>query len=90
MEIPAGEMACYRILFNITLKMESHWRLNSLGKVRKNLPFFKGFVYGYFTQHTCLYKSAIGGLESQGKFCNCQAKIEMSYSYQSRNVLFGQ
>ena len=67
MQILAGEMACYRILFNISLKMESHWRSNSLGKVRKNLPFFKGLVYGYFTQNTCHCVATIGGLESQGK-----------------------
>jgi len=41
MEILAGEAACYRILAFICLKMELHWRSNPVGKVRKNLPFFK-------------------------------------------------
>lgn len=70
MEILAGEMACYRILFNITLKMEPHWRSNSLGKVRKSLPFFKGLVYGYFTKNIRMWAFTIGRLESQGKSCN--------------------
>jgi len=68
MEILAGEMACYRILFNITLKMEPHWRSNSLGKVRKSLPFFKGLVYGCFTKNIRLGAFTIGRLESQGNF----------------------
>ncbi len=50
MEIVAGEMACYRILAYISLKMELHWRSNPVGKVRKNLPFFKELAYEYFTQ----------------------------------------
>jgi len=34
----------------ISLKMELHWRSNPVGKVRKNLPFFKELAYEYFTQ----------------------------------------
>jgi len=41
MEIVAGENACYTLLAFISLKMEIHWRTNPIGKVRKNLPFFK-------------------------------------------------
>ena len=50
MEIVAGELACYRILAYISLKMEMHWRSNPVGKVRKNLPFFKELAYETFTQ----------------------------------------
>ena len=50
MEIVAGEIACYRILAYIALKMELHWRSSPVGKVRKNLPFFKELAYEYFTQ----------------------------------------
>jgi len=50
MEIVAGEVACYRILAYISLKMEMHWRSSPVGKVRKNLPFFKELAYEYFTQ----------------------------------------
>lgn len=50
MEIVAGETACYRILAYISLKMEIHWRSNPVGKVRKNLPFFKELADEYFTQ----------------------------------------
>jgi len=35
-EIIPGEIACYRLLTFISLKMELHWR-----SVRGNLPFFK-------------------------------------------------
>jgi len=49
MEIMAGETACYRILAYISLKMELHWRSNPVGRVRKNLPFFKELVYLNFT-----------------------------------------
>jgi putative transposase len=52
MEIVAGEIACYRILAYVSLKMEMHWRSNPVGKVRKNLPFFKELAYEYFTQKT--------------------------------------
>ena len=41
MEIVAGENACYTLLAFVSLKMETHWRANPIGKVRKNLPFFK-------------------------------------------------
>jgi putative transposase len=44
MEIVAGEIACYRLLAFISLKMELHWRSNPVGKVRHNLPFFKNFT----------------------------------------------
>jgi putative transposase len=50
MEILAGEAACYRVLVFICLKMELHWRSNPVGKVRKNLPFFKELAYDKFTQ----------------------------------------
>lgn len=50
MEIVAGEIACYRILAYISLKMEMHWRSSPVGKVRKNLPFFKELAYEHFTQ----------------------------------------
>jgi putative transposase len=49
MEILAGEAACYRILAFICLKMELHWRSNPVGKVRRNLPFFKELAYEHFT-----------------------------------------
>jgi len=52
MEIVAGEIACYRILAYISLKMEMHWRSSPVGKVCKNLPFFKELAYEYFTQKT--------------------------------------
>lgn len=41
MEILAGEQSCYTLLTFIALKMELHWRSNPLGKVRKNLLFWK-------------------------------------------------
>jgi putative transposase len=44
MEILAGEESCYRLLAFISLKMELHWRANPVGKVRRNLPFFKQFT----------------------------------------------
>lgn len=50
MEILAGESACYRILAFICIKMELYWRSNPIGKVRKNLPFFKEVAYENFTQ----------------------------------------
>jgi hypothetical protein len=52
MESVAGEIACYCILTYISLKMEMHWRSKPVGKVRKNLPFFKEFIYEYFTKKT--------------------------------------
>ena len=50
MEILAVEMACYRILAYISLKIELHWRSNPVGKVCNNLPFFKELAYDKFTQ----------------------------------------
>ncbi len=50
MEIVAGENACYMLLAFISLKMEIHWRSNPIGKVRKNLPFFKELAEKNFTQ----------------------------------------
>ena len=50
MEIVAGENACYTLLAFICLKMELHWKSNPIGKVRKNLPFFKELVESNFTQ----------------------------------------
>jgi len=41
MEIVAGERSCYTLLAFIALKMELHWRSNPLGKMSKNLPFYK-------------------------------------------------
>jgi len=41
MEIVAGENACYTLLAFVSLKMEIHWKTNPIGKVHKNLPFFK-------------------------------------------------
>ncbi len=52
MEIVAGENACYMLLAFISLKMEIHWRSNPIGKVRKNLPFFKRLADKNFTQLT--------------------------------------
>jgi len=52
MEIVAGENACYTLLAFICLKMELHWKSNPMGKVRKNLPFFKELVESNFTQKT--------------------------------------
>jgi len=52
MEIVAGENACYTLLAFICLKMELHWKSNPIGKVRKNLPFFKELVETNFTQKT--------------------------------------
>ena len=52
MEIVAGELACYRLLAFISLRMELHWRSNLLGKVRNNLPYFKKLAYKNFTQKT--------------------------------------
>ena len=51
MEIVAGERACYTLLTFICLKMELHWQSNPIGKVRKNLPFFKNLAFDNFTQN---------------------------------------
>ena len=50
MEIVAGENACYTLLAFISLKMEIHWTSTPIGKVRKNLPFFKKLADTNFTQ----------------------------------------
>lgn len=50
MEIVASEKACYSLLAFISIKMELHWKSNRIGKVRKNLPFFKELAYNNFTQ----------------------------------------
>ena len=50
MEIVAGEQPCYTLLAFICIKMELHWRSNPIGKVRKNLPFFKRLAEKNFTQ----------------------------------------
>ena len=50
MEIVAGENACYMLLAFISIKMEIHWRTTPIGKVRKNLPFFKELAQVNFTQ----------------------------------------
>jgi len=50
MEIVAGEAACYRLLAFISLRMELYWRANPIGKVRRNLPFYKQFAHEEFTQ----------------------------------------
>ena len=50
MEIVAGEDACYRLLAFISLRMELHWRLNSIGKVGRNLPNLKKSAWNNFTQ----------------------------------------
>jgi putative transposase len=52
MEIVAGEQACYTLLAFISLKMELHWRSNPIGRVRKNLPFFRELAEENFTQRT--------------------------------------
>jgi putative transposase len=52
MEIVAGENACYMLLAFVSIKMELRWRSNPIGKVRKNLPFFKELANNNFTQKT--------------------------------------
>lgn len=52
MEIVAGERACYTLLTFICLKMELHWQSNPIGKVRKNLPFFKELAFDNFTHNS--------------------------------------
>jgi len=52
MEIVAGERVCYMLLTFICLKMGLHWRSNTIGKVRNNLPFFKKLALNNFTQLT--------------------------------------
>lgn len=50
MEIMAGERSCYTLLTFVCLKMEVHWRSKPIGKVAKNLPFFKELATMNFTQ----------------------------------------
>lgn len=50
MEIVAGERSCYTLLAFVSLKMEVHWRSKPIGKVAKNLPFFKVLAEKNFTQ----------------------------------------
>jgi putative transposase len=50
MEIAAGEQACYTLFAFICIKMEIHCRSNPIGKVRKNLPFFRQMIEKEFTQ----------------------------------------
>ena len=50
MEIMAGERPCYTLLTFVCLKMEVHWRSKPIGKVAKNLPFFKELATMNFTQ----------------------------------------
>lgn len=50
MEIVAGERSCYTLLAFVCLKMEVHWRSKPIGKVAKNLPFFKELAEKNFTQ----------------------------------------
>jgi putative transposase len=52
MEILAGEQSCYTLLAFICLKMELHWKSSPLGKVTKNLPFFKKLEQKNFTQNS--------------------------------------
>ena len=53
MEILAGENACYKLLAFISLKMELNWKTQPIGKVLKNLPFFKDLEHARnFTQNT--------------------------------------
>jgi len=51
-EIVAGENARYTLLAFISIKMEMHGKSNPIGKVRKNLPFFKKISDKNFTQKT--------------------------------------
>ena len=52
MEILAGEELCYTLLAFICLKMELHWQSTPLGKVNRNLPFFKRLEEKNFTQNS--------------------------------------
>jgi putative transposase len=52
MEILAGEESCYTLLAFICLKMELHWKSTPLGKVNRNLPFFKRLEEKNFTQNS--------------------------------------
>lgn len=50
MEILAGEKSCYNLLAFISLKMESYWATNPIGKFKSNLPSLKRF--NEFTQNS--------------------------------------
>lgn len=50
MEIVAGERSCYTLLAFVCLKIKVHWRSKPIGKVAKNLPFFKELAESNFTQ----------------------------------------
>jgi putative transposase len=52
MEIVAGERSCYLLLAFVCLKMELRWRSKPIGKVAKNLPFFKELAEMNFTQNS--------------------------------------
>ena len=52
MEILAGERSCYTLLAFVCLKMELKWRSKPIGKVAKNLPFFKKLAGNNFTQNS--------------------------------------
>lgn len=52
MEILAGERSCYTLLAFVCLKMELKWRSKPIGKVAKNLPFFKKLADNNFTQNS--------------------------------------
>lgn len=52
MEILAGERSCYTLLAFVCLKMELQWRSKPIGKVAKNLPFFKKLADNDFTQNS--------------------------------------
>ena len=51
MEILAGERSCYTLLAFVCLKMELRWRSKPIGKVAKNLPFFKKLANDKFTHN---------------------------------------
>ena len=52
MEILAGERSCYTLLAFVCLKMELRWQSKPIGKVAKNLPFFKKLADNNFTQNS--------------------------------------
>lgn len=58
MEILAGEISCYHLRAVIFLKMELQWRPNTVGKLRKNLPFLKQTAGNNFTQESRHYHQA--------------------------------
>ena len=51
MEILAGERSCYTLLAFVCLKMEVKWRSRPIGKVPRNLPFFRKLAETNFTQN---------------------------------------